>query len=126
MNQTNCFLVLIIILLIFVISGSRENMCSAEAAVSAPNDWNQYIRDEAQRVVYMPNKVARTGYCFPEVVGWPTQKAADYIKSINPALYIVLNDERVPSRNDIYYYQPFRVTMYFDSRGLVSRIPLSG
>ena len=124
----NCLLVALIIVLLFMYNG-REDMCSAAEAVSVPNDWNQVIRDIAQRQVYNPNPGLNRSlekYCFPEVVGWPVGKASEYIKSFNPALYIVLNDERVPQKLDIYYQQPHRVIMYFDSRGLVSRIPLSG
>jgi hypothetical protein len=127
MSDLNCVLLAFLVIILFLSAFSRtENMCSASEAVALPNDWNQYIRDEAQRIVYLPNHVFRGGYCFPEVVGWPANKAGDYIKGINPQLYIVLNDERVPQKLDIYYTQPNRVVLTIDSRGLVSRIPLSG
>jgi hypothetical protein len=123
-------LIATIVILIFAnvcLGGCKtENMTSAEQAVAVPNDWNQYIRDEAQRIVYLPNHVFRGGYCFPELVGWPAGKAAEYIKKVDPRLYTELNDERVPTRKDIYYTQPRRVILTIDSRGLVSRIPLSG
>jgi hypothetical protein len=121
-------LLVLIIILLFAFSCSKKDsfINSAEAAVTVPNDWNQYIRDEAQRIVYLPNHVYRGGYCFPELVGWPAGDAAAYIKKVDPRLYTVLNDERVPQRLDIYYTQPRRVVLTIDSRGLVSRIPLSG
>jgi hypothetical protein len=127
MLELNCFLLAAVFILVFIMaSETKDNMCSASEAVALPNDWNQYIRDEAQRIVYLPNHVFRGGYCFPETVGWPAGKASDYIKGINPQLYTVLNDERVPQKVDIYYVQPNRVVLTIDSRGLVSRIPLSG
>ena len=93
---------------------------------SGEDDWNQYIRDEAQRVVYTKNHIVRGGQCFPELVGWPAGDAATYIKGKCPELYVVLNDERVPQRLDIWFTQPNRVVLTFDARGLVSRIPMTG
>lgn len=90
------------------------------------NDWNQYIRDEAQRIVYTKNYIARGGPCFPELVGWPVGDASQYIKGKCPELYVVLNDERVPQRLDIWWSKPNRVILTFDSQGLVSRIPMTG
>lgn len=119
-------IVILVIVLFSCMENFSENMTSAEQAVTVPNDWNQYIRDEAQRIVYLPNQIYRGGYCFPELVGWPAGDAAAYIKKVDPRLYTVLNDERVPKRVDIYYTQPRRVVLTVDSRGLVSRIPLSG
>lgn len=119
-------LLIVLILVILWTCGTASQFQSVNDAVATPNDWNQYIRDQAQRVVYLLNDVKRGGECFPEVVGLPVNDAMKYIKEKNPNLYIVLNDERVPQRADIYYSQPNRVVLTFDARGYVSRIPLSG
>ena len=114
------------IIIILLLSTRISGFSSVSDAVTVPNDWNQYIRDQAQRSVYLVNDVNRGGYCFPEVVGWDVESASAYIKEKHPFLYIDLNDERVPKKVDIYYFQPNRVVLTFDSRNKVSRIPLSG
>ena len=127
--KLDCLLIVLIIILLYTGKSSFISKFTADKDskfVIQPNDWNQYIRDEAQRVVYLKNNIYRGGYCFPEVVGWTVEDATKHIKEANPELYIDLNDERVPARKDIYYSQPNRVILTFDSRGYVSRIPLSG
>lgn len=127
MNNTAILIgIFVVIVLIFLYTNRISTFSSVADAVTVPNDWNQYIRDQAQRNVYLLNDVNRGGFCFPEVLGWDVDKAAAYIKSKNPKLYIDLNDERVPKKVDIYYFQPNRVVLTFDSRNKVSRIPLSG
>lgn len=98
----------------------------SDAGTGGSSDWNQYIRDQAQRVVYLNNEVVRGGPCFPELVGQPVQDAARAIKASNPHLYIQLVDERVPQRFDIWFTEPNRVMLWFNEFGQVTRIPMSG